>query len=110
MDKEEIFFIKISENLVKNHKDVKLGKMMSSPGIKFQDKVFAFYYNHEMVFRLGVNADPKELGIKKFHLLNPFKNKAPMKNWFVVPFSESVKWECLAKYALKELSNELNSR
>lgn len=80
MDKEEIFFIKITENLIKKHKNVKLGKMMSAPGIKFHDKVFAFYYNHEMVFRLGSTADPKEIGIKKFYLLNPFKNKAPMKN------------------------------
>lgn len=108
VDKEEILFNRVLEKLAKKHKNVKPGKMMSAPGIKFKDKVFAFYYDKDMIFRLGKDADPKKLGVKKYHLLNPFKNKAPMKNWFVVPYSEGKNWQKLAEYSLKVITKPLN--
>ena len=61
MDKEEDLFNKIVEKLSKKHNFVSKGKMMSSPGIKYKTKVFAFYYNKEMVFRLGRDFIPKKL-------------------------------------------------
>jgi len=109
MEKEEILFNNITEKLSKAHHLVTRGKMMSAPGIRYKNKVFAFYYDGEMIFRLGGDFEPENFGIKKYRLLNPFKNKAPMKNWFQIPFSEKRKWEELARYALDVLSDELNT-
>ena len=44
MDKEEELFHKITENLSKKYRHVKIGKMMSAPGISYRTKFFAFYY------------------------------------------------------------------
>jgi len=107
MEKEQSKFEKIAEELSTEYKNVSTGKMMSSSGIRYRNKFFAFYYNKEMVFRLGKDAEPKKLGIKKFKFLNPFKTKAPLKNWFQVSYSENKHWEKLAIYALNVLSNEL---
>lgn len=53
MDNEEKVFYAIAEKLSGKNKDVILGKMMSSPGIKYKNKIFAFYYHNQMVFKLG---------------------------------------------------------
>jgi hypothetical protein len=103
MEKEEKLFLKISKKLEKENRSVRPGKMMSSPGIKYKDKVFAFYHKKQMVFRLGKGFDPNSFKIKKYSLLNPFKNKAPMSGWFEIPFSEQTKWEILARDALRNL-------
>ena len=58
-DQEEILFRKIAEKLATENDSVSPGKMMSSPGIKCKNKVFAFYYNKQMVFRLGKEFDPR---------------------------------------------------
>lgn len=107
MDKEEKLFQKIAEKLSKQYKHVKIGKMMSAPGISYKKKFFAFYYKKEITLKLGKDFEPKNHNIKKWKYLNPFKNKAPMKNWFQIPYSENRKWEKLAKYALNVISNEL---
>lgn len=106
MDKEQAKFEQIAESLSRKYKDVHTGKMMSSPGMRFKNKFFAFYYNKDAVFRLGKEAQPEEMGVEKFKLLNPFKTKAPMKNWFQIPYSESRHWEKLAIYALNQLKEE----
>ena len=85
-----------------------MGKMMSSPGIKYKNKVFAFFYNEEMVFRLGKKYDPLEDSIENFDLLNPFKNKPPLAGWFVIPNEYQKKWEALSKKALKKIQSELD--
>jgi len=82
MDKEEEYFQRIAEKLSKEHRLVKIGKMMSAPGISYKKKFFAFYYKKEIT-------------------------KAPMKNWYQMSYSESKNWGKLAKLALKFLSNEL---
>jgi hypothetical protein len=74
MDKEEILFNKIAHSLSKDSSITK-GKMMSAPGIKYKNKVFAFYYNKEMIFRLGSNFDPARHNVKKCCLLNPSERK-----------------------------------
>jgi hypothetical protein len=56
-----------------------------------------------MIFRLGSNFDPAKHNVKKCSLLNPFKKKAPMKNWFQIPYSEKGRWNELAREALKVL-------
>lgn len=55
-------FERIVEKLSKQE-GVILGKMMSSPGLKYNNKVFAFYYKDQMCFKLGESKTPDELGI-----------------------------------------------
>ena len=110
MDKEEELFHKITEELAKEHKQVKKGRMMSAPGISYKKKFFAFYYKKEITLRLGKDFDPKSHGIKKCKYLNPFKNKAPMKNWFQIPYSEQKNWKKMANFALNDISAELKSK
>lgn len=110
VDKEEEFFNKITTRLSKKYRLVKAGKMMSAPGISYKKKFFAFYYKNEITLRLGKDFIPKDHGIKKWKYLNPFKNKAPMKNWFQIPYSEKKNWEELALLALDTISKEIKSK
>ncbi len=107
MDDDEEYFHRIAEKLSKEHRLVKTGKMMSSPGISYKKKFFAFYFKKQITLKLGKDFVPKDHGIKKWRHLNPFKTKAPMKNWYQMSYSESKNWGKLAKLALKFLSNEL---
>ncbi len=79
------------------------GKMMSAPALQYQKKVFVFFYEEEMCFKLGKDFDPASYGIQKFKHLSPFKNKAPMKAWFYLPYSEGKFWDELTLLALDKL-------
>ena len=109
MDKEEELFHKITETLSNEYNHVKTGKMMSSNGVSYKKKFFAFYFKKEITLRLGKDFIPKDYGIKNWKYLNPFKKKAPMKNWFQIPYSEKKNWKKLTKIALHALANELDS-
>ncbi len=98
--KAEAQFMAIVDQTTKANNDVVLGKMMSSPGLKYKDKVFAFYQNKEMGFRLGPGFDPDEFGLKEVRLLSPFKTKPPLTGWFMVDQRESEHWEELTNMAL----------
>ncbi len=100
---EEYHFRAITERLTHEHNDITLGKMMSSPAIQYQGKVFAFFYNQKMVFKLGRDFQPESLGIHEYSLLAPFKTKPPMVDWFEIPSTEQQRWEELARYALQQL-------
>ncbi len=80
--------------------DVHLGKMMSAPGLKFRDKVFAFLGKDGMGFRLGPGFDPDAFGLRNPKPLNPFKTKPPLKGWYIVDETEQDKWDALATQAL----------
>ena len=54
----------MAEKLSAEYKNVSTSKMMSSLGIRYRNKFFAFYYNKEMVFRLAKDAEPEKLGVK----------------------------------------------
>lgn len=82
--------------------------MMSSPGIRYIKKVFAFYYHDQMVFRLGKQFKPESVKLKSYTLLNPFKNKPPMSGWFQVPFSQKQLWEKLSYLALENIKQEID--
>lgn len=101
---EEHRFRSIAERLIHENSAVALGKRMSSPGIQYQGKVFAFFYNKKMVFKLGRDFQPESLGIHHYSLLAPFKTKPPMVDWFEIPAAEEHRWEELARYALKRIS------
>ena len=100
MNQPDALFETISSKLSSKYPGVSIGKMMSSPGLKFQDKVFAFYHNKSMGFRLGASFDPEKFGLKNFKPLSPFKKKPPLKGWFIIDNLESDVWELLSEKAL----------
>lgn len=101
MNKTEATFLTLVNKLSESDPDIFLGKMMSSPGLKYKNKVFAFYHKGEMGFRLGPEFIPEKLGLKNARLLSPFKTKPPLKGWYVVGADESNFWEKLAGIALE---------
>ena len=101
MSQHTSLFESISAKLTSKYPDVSVGKMMSSPGLKFQDKVFAFYYKNSMGFRLGPNFNPDKFGIRNAKPLSPFKKKPPLKGWFIIDSNESDSWELLSEKALE---------
>lgn len=110
MDKEEILFSKIAEKLSKENRYVTPGKMMSSPGIRYKNKVFAFYHKNEMIFRLGKEFQPRKFRLKTYRLLSPFKSKPPLSGWFQIPYTEKGKWEKLARQALELITIEIDRK
>ena len=96
-------FEEVANKLAATEEGVTRGKMMSSPGILHAGKVFCFYYDNAMVFKLGKVADTSGPDLKDWTWLNPFKNKGPMKAWYVVPLQDSAQWERLAREALAAL-------
>lgn len=104
MEEEYEFFLKILKKLTAKDKSVTQGRMMSAPGIVYDGRVFAFYWKQKMGFRAGREFDPQSLKVKEWEYLNPYKNKPPMVDWFILPYSESKKWELLAKVSLHKLS------
>jgi hypothetical protein len=103
--KSELLFSELAEELSKENPEIKTGKMMSSSGLKYKDKFFCFLYNDKMCFRLGRDFDINSTGVKKYELLNPFKSKPPLKDWFVLEISEKKHWYPLAKSSYEQLKN-----
>jgi hypothetical protein len=106
MDTPELLFQAIAEKLAAESPSVTPGTMMSSPGIRYNDKVFAFFYKDGMVFRLGRDFDPKTVGIDDYRLLSPFKTKPPLVDWFEIPASQMQQWEALARLALQRMREQ----
>ena len=79
------------------------GKMMTAPAVKYRGKVFVFFHQEKMTFKLGKDFDPTSQDITEFSYLSPFKNKPPMKAWFEIPFSQKDKWATLAQLALEKM-------
>ena len=93
-------FNRITNTFTTMNTDVRLGKMMSSPGLTCNGKVFAFLGKGGMGFRLGWEFDPDAFGLRNPKPLNPFKTKPPLKGWYIVEKAERGKWEALATQAL----------
>ena len=104
MHEEERQFREICERMAAEHADVVPGQMMSSPGLACNGKYFTFYWaqRRQMVFRLGRDFDPKAHGVENYSLLNPFKTKPPLVDWFCIPFAEG-HWEEMAGQALERM-------
>lgn len=98
-------FETIRNRLVDAHEHVANGKMMSSEAITYKKKVFAFFYDDAMCFKLGRNFDLAGYGIEEYSVLSPFKNKAPMLDWIIIP--NSVQWDTLAEQALQKMQRDL---
>ncbi len=105
--REERVFLRIVAKLCGEDRKISAGKMMTSDGARYGTKFFAFFWRkgggNSAVFRLGREFDPATIGVKDFKYLNPFKNKPPMKDWFVVGPAEHKKWERLARIALRTM-------
>jgi len=100
MNKAETKFMNLVNKLSSADDDVFMGKMMSSPGLKYKDKVFAFFNKDTMGFRLGTELDIHKLGVKNPQPLSPFKTKPPLKGWWIVDYEEHKHWDKLAEISL----------
>lgn len=99
-------FDRITDRLRRTQRGVTPGPMMSSPGLRLNGKVFAFFYNDQMVFRLGKEFDPGAAGLRDWKPLNPFKNKPPLPGWYVIAYSEQARWNDLADRALAVMAGK----
>ena len=104
MTEAEKAFNSIAEKMSAEFVDVDRGPMMSSPGIRKKGRVIAFFYENKMVFKLGKHRDlESEFGIKRFEYLSPFKNKPPMKGWFIIDVDYISLWSDLASEAYETM-------
>ena len=106
MLKPEGIFEEIRTRFLENYPEVETGKMMRAPALKVNGKVFCFFYEEKMGFKLGKETDITRPELKEAEYLSPFKYKPPMKNWFILPFISIEQWEHLAEEALERVSNE----
>jgi len=106
MLKPEDTFEEIRTRFLENYSEVEAGKMMRAPALKVKGKVFCFFHEEKMGFKLGKEADISRPELQNAEYLSPFKNKPPMKNWFLLPFVSLEEWENLAEEALERVSNE----
>ena len=105
MSSSQSHFETIQQRLGEQKVDVDFGKMMSSEAITYKKKVFAFYHDESMCFKLGREFALEKYGITEYSILSPFKNKAPMRDWFFIP--QQNKWYELAQIALKQMQEAL---
>lgn len=94
-------FKSLIDQLELANEDVIKGKMMSSDGLKVNNKVFTFFHKGQMGFRLNPKFDTKAYGLNHAKPLSPFKTKPPLKGWFMVADNEADKWPELAEMALE---------
>ena len=99
-------FDQITNDLIEKNPNVRLGKMMSAPGIQYKKKNFAFIHDGEMTFKLGKNFNAQANGIHEVRYLSPFKTKPPLKAWYVISQSQMQIWPDLAEMALDYIIQE----
>ncbi|NRB47522.1 MAG: hypothetical protein HRU41_07600 [Saprospiraceae bacterium] len=102
MTEAEAYYEFIRDKLCQED-EVAIGKMMSSPAVKYKGKVFTFFHQEKMTFKLGKDFEPEAEGLQGCTYLSPFKHKPPMRAWVNVPFAEKDRWENLARLALDKM-------
>ncbi len=96
-------FMEIREQFCLKYPEVTEGKMMSSPAIHYNKKVFAFFSRKQkMVFRFGKDYPLDKLTVEVSEF-NPFKKKKPLTGWYEVDYKYHNNWENLAHLALKTI-------
>ncbi len=95
---------------MRSNKNVTTGRMMSSPGVAYEGKIFAFFHRGEMGFKAGREFDPASLGLRRWRYLSPYKTKPPMKDWFILTHKEVGFWKKLAVVALRRMMGEFGGR
>jgi len=103
----ESLFETLADTAAGTEDGVARGKMMSSPGITYRGKVYAFFWRGRMTFRLGKGFVPEDHGVTEWQYLSPFKNKPPMTGWYTVSETHMDRWGDLADLALKAMRAEL---
>ena len=107
MNTPEQQFSAIAEQLATESQEITTAKMMSSPGIRYRNKVIAFFYHEAMVFKLGRAFDAERFGLHEYQLLSPYKTKPPLRDWFEISATHSDRWEELTRLALQRMREEL---
>lgn len=100
-------FDQIVDQILDAHKDCEVGKMMSSPGLQYKKKNFAFLNKETMGFKLGKEFDIDVQGVKEWSYLSPFKTKPPLYAWYVLDQKEMDHWPRLTELAYSKLKSEL---
>lgn len=100
MFEPEKIYQNIVHKMVNSEPGICEGKMMSAPAVKYNNKVFVFYFKECIGLRLGAAFDPVKFGLINYKTLSPFKTKPPIKGWFVVEKEESNLWMTLSELAL----------
>lgn len=100
MEKAVEIFEGILSEMSASRSQVAEGKMMSAKAIQYKGKVFAFFHEGKMTFKLGKNFDIRSMGVDEYDFLSPFKNKPPMTAWFIVAEKYGEKWFELANKSL----------
>lgn len=96
MQSEDVF-LQIVDKLINENDQLTEGKMMSSPAIKLNDKVIAFYHSDTMTFKFGKETELYKAQYSDSSYLSPFKNKPPLKGWLSVPSEFHKDWLKLTK-------------
>lgn len=93
----------LSAAFIRSHPDAQPGKMMQSPALALNGKVFAFYTIHGgrtgLGVRLGRETEFDSLGLSDWQHLAPFKTKPPMKDWIVAGVGDQARWPDLMQRA-----------
>jgi hypothetical protein len=97
MSSAEELFDSIANELARNA-DTKRGKMFGMPCISVNGKTFAGFHKGDMTFKLTGDAHAQAHSIEGAHLFDPGMGR-PMKEWVVVPSSQSSHWPDLADQA-----------
>jgi len=105
MSEEERLFSAIVNRLCMTSSEIKPRKMMRSPAVAYNGKVFAFLSKEKyLVCKFGaIDTDIYPFKIEKF---NPFQDKRKFSGWYQIPFSDNDYWIILAKMALKIMKNK----
>ena len=95
-------FEDLFDRYVAAYPEVEFGKMMSAPALRKNGKVFAFFHEDCMTFKLGKGRDlAGDFGVEHFRFLSPFKNKPPMTAWYQVGVDYADRWHLLLEEALQ---------
>ncbi|MEQ8713585.1 MAG: hypothetical protein RIC80_11250 [Cyclobacteriaceae bacterium] len=107
MREEQLHFEELRQAMIDRDPTLAVDKMMSSPAVVYQDKVFCFLNRKfNMVFKLGKGFDSSTLNFPTEEF-SPFKSKKPLSGWFEVDFVYAREWPQLADQALTQLKSEL---
>ncbi len=99
-------FEKIRNSLCATNSNVTEGKMMSSPAIRCNNKVFAFFSRKKkMVFKLGREFPRNEHNFE-LQEFSPFKTKKALSGWFEVDYEDHQNWKPLAQKALQLIKKD----
>lgn len=86
------------------HPDIVQGRMMTADALTFGGKVFVFRSRrngHGLGCKLAPGTDPGDLGATAWRPLQPFRDKAPMRDWYVIgPADRGPAWDRIAAAAL----------